>query len=94
MPRYIGIDYGTKRIGLAVGDSATLVATPMDVVAGRNDPDVDVDAVLAHVARCRDLVERPRDEEPSSWLEVADVPRLELDIRLVRGDEPELQGSA
>ena len=50
MPRYIGIDYGTKRIGLAVGDSATVVATPMDVVTGCNNPDVDVDAVLAVVA--------------------------------------------
>ncbi len=51
---------------------------------------VDVDAVLAHAARCRKLVERRRDEDPRSWLEVADVPRLELDTRLVRGDEPEL----
>ena len=47
---------------------------------------VDVDAVLAHAARCRELVERRRDEDSHSWLGIADVPRLELDIRLVRGD--------
>ena len=52
---------------------------------------VDVDTVLAHAARCRELVERRRDEEPRSWLGVPDVPRLELDTRLVRGDEPELR---
>ena len=52
---------------------------------------VDVDAVLAHAAHCRELVERRRDEDPGSLLEVADVPRLELDTRFVRGDEPELR---
>ena len=52
---------------------------------------VDVDVVLAHAARCRELVERRRGEDPRSWLEVADVPHLELDTRRVRGDEPELR---
>ena len=52
---------------------------------------VDVDAVLAHAARCREIVERRPDEDPPSWLGVADEPRLELDRRLVRGDEPELR---
>jgi len=52
---------------------------------------VDVDTVLAHAARCREIVERRPDEDPRSWLGVADMPRLELDTRLVRGDEPELQ---
>ena len=51
---------------------------------------VDVDAVLAHAAHCRGLVERRPDEDPRSWLGVADMPRVELDTRLVRGDEPEL----
>ncbi len=46
MTRYIAIDYGTKRIGLAVGDDDTRVATPADVVPGRNDPVADVAAVL------------------------------------------------
>ncbi len=52
---------------------------------------VDVDAVLAHAARCREIVERRLDEDPRSWLRVADMPRLELDPQLVRGDEPELR---
>ncbi len=52
---------------------------------------IDVDAVLAHAARCREIVERRPDEDPLKWLGVADMPRLELDTRLVHGDEPELR---
>ncbi len=52
---------------------------------------VDVDAVLAHAASCRDIVKRRPGEDPRSWLGVADMPRLELDPQLVRGDEPELR---
>ncbi|KKR19917.1 MAG: hypothetical protein UT48_C0026G0008 [Parcubacteria group bacterium GW2011_GWE2_39_37] len=37
--RYLGIDYGTKRIGLALGDSEMKIAMPFMVVA-------DVDAVI------------------------------------------------
>ena len=53
---------------------------------------IDVDAVLSYAVRCRESVERRPDEKLRSWLGVADVPPLELDIRFVRGDEPELQG--
>ncbi|MBI4717804.1 MAG: Holliday junction resolvase RuvX [Planctomycetes bacterium] len=31
--RYLGIDYGSRRIGLAVGDTATRVATPLATLA-------------------------------------------------------------
>ncbi len=30
--RYIGIDYGTRRIGIAVGDDATFIAFPREVL--------------------------------------------------------------
>jgi len=52
---------------------------------------VDVDAVFAHAARCREVVAGRRDDDPHSLLEVVDVPRLELDTRFVRGDEPEFR---
>ncbi|HOF17562.1 MAG TPA: Holliday junction resolvase RuvX [Phycisphaerae bacterium] len=32
MSRWIGIDHGTKRIGLAAGDTAGGIATPLDVI--------------------------------------------------------------
>ncbi len=33
MSRYLGIDYGTKRIGLAISDDLGLTARPLDVVS-------------------------------------------------------------
>ena len=34
--RYLGIDYGQKRTGLAICDSDAAVATPLEVVHGRH----------------------------------------------------------
>jgi putative Holliday junction resolvase len=34
---YLGIDWGEKRIGLALGDSVSRLATPFKVVAGLED---------------------------------------------------------
>ena len=50
MPSYLAIDYGTKRIGLAVGDDEMRVATPLRVVPGRNDPIADAQTVLVVAA--------------------------------------------
>ena len=33
MGRLLGLDYGTKRIGIAISDSSQLIATPYEVVA-------------------------------------------------------------
>lgn len=33
MSRYLGVDYGTKRIGLAISDGLGLTARPLEVVA-------------------------------------------------------------
>ena len=52
---------------------------------------VNVDAVLDHAARCYAILELDPADRVRSWSRIADVPRLELDPRLVRGDEPELQ---
>ncbi len=51
MARYIAIDHGTKRIGLAIGDRETGVVTPLEVVAAHNEPSADVEAVLAVVSQ-------------------------------------------
>jgi len=57
--RILGIDYGTKKIGLAFGDSDVGVAVPLDVVpnAGQQTIDVfakkiqvdDIDAIVVGV---------------------------------------------
>jgi predicted metal-dependent hydrolase len=54
---------------------------------------VDVDAVLASAARCREIVSRRADVDARSWRDVLDVPHIELDVRRVRGHESELLGS-
>ncbi len=35
--RYLGIDWGEKRIGLALGDSETLLATPFKIASSINE---------------------------------------------------------
>src|SRR5438477_5151065 len=47
MPRYLGIDYGRKRIGLAISDDQGRIAMPVDVLGGTGDPIRDAAAVLA-----------------------------------------------
>jgi putative Holliday junction resolvase len=37
MPKIMGIDYGTKRIGTALAETEIRIASPLGVVAGRND---------------------------------------------------------
>lgn len=37
MSRILGIDYGVRRIGTAIADAETRIATPLVLVAGRND---------------------------------------------------------
>lgn len=45
MNRIIGIDYGTRRIGIAIADSETRIATPLTTLDGRNDVTRDARAV-------------------------------------------------
>ncbi len=37
MGSIVGIDYGRKRIGLAIADTESRIATPLTTIAGRND---------------------------------------------------------
>ncbi|MFQ5590929.1 MAG: Holliday junction resolvase RuvX [Phycisphaerae bacterium] len=50
MTCYIGIDYGLKRIGLAVGDRETGIASPLKTIAAAGPPRTQAKAV-ADVAR-------------------------------------------
>lgn len=46
MTLFLGIDYGDRRIGLAVGDSETPVASPIATLLARGGPAEDVRAVM------------------------------------------------
>lgn len=49
MSRFLGIDYGAKRIGLAVGDDASRFASPVKTIPGCGDIRADAVAVEACV---------------------------------------------
>ncbi len=48
MSRFLAVDYGTKRIGLAIGDDVTYVASPIKTIAGCGDVRSDAAAVEAY----------------------------------------------
>jgi hypothetical protein len=54
---------------------------------------VDVEALLGHARRCRELVEGHERPPGPSWEDAVPFPRLEPDVERVRGDEPELGAS-
>lgn len=50
MSRYLGVDYGTKRVGLAISDGIGLTATPLEVV-----PRKELEAALRRIGEEYDL---------------------------------------
>lgn len=47
MPRYMGIDHGRRRIGLAISDPGATLASPLTTLASSGDPDADARALVA-----------------------------------------------
>lgn len=50
MPRYMAIDLGDKRTGLAVGDSVLRIASPLEVIEVPSDREAGA-ALVAEIAR-------------------------------------------
>ncbi|MFQ5413269.1 MAG: Holliday junction resolvase RuvX [Phycisphaerae bacterium] len=50
MTRYVGIDYGDRRIGIAVGDTGVGVATPVTTIRAGGSLVARVSAVTQHAA--------------------------------------------
>jgi putative pre-16S rRNA nuclease len=50
MGRILGVDLGTRRIGLAVSDPSGVIATPSGTIERTNDPDADRRAIVAAAA--------------------------------------------
>lgn len=49
MARAVGIDLGTRRIGVAVSDAAGMLAFPRDAIVRRADKDADIASIVAVV---------------------------------------------
>jgi putative Holliday junction resolvase len=47
MTRYLGIDFGSKRIGLAIGDDTTGIASPVETIEVAGTSDTAVRSVLS-----------------------------------------------
>ncbi|MFZ4585727.1 MAG: Holliday junction resolvase RuvX [Acidimicrobiia bacterium] len=58
MPRALGVDLGSKRIGIAVSDSLGVVATPVGTISRSGDEVRDHDAIIEHAReyRCAQIV--------------------------------------
>ena len=58
MQRILGIDYGSRRIGIAIADLETQIATPLTMIDGRNDVTRDASAIskLAHREQAASIV--------------------------------------
>lgn len=52
MPRILAIDYGTKRLGLAVTDPQGIIATPLDTVASHEIMNYLVNYISKEEVRC------------------------------------------
>jgi len=50
MGLFLGVDYGTKRIGLAIGDSTTRLATPLPVLPATGSPAGDAEVIVKSLA--------------------------------------------
>lgn len=51
--RLLGIDYGARRIGLALSDPTGLLARPWKTIAGHNRPSRVADTLASEIARLR-----------------------------------------
>jgi len=51
MPRYLAIDYGTKRMGFAVSDPSGTIATPLCAIRASGEPAADAERAARIGAR-------------------------------------------
>jgi putative Holliday junction resolvase len=56
--RAMGVDYGLRRVGIAVSDPSGTLARPVETIAGSRDPQTAARAILAAAARLE------RDDDP------------------------------
>lgn len=50
MTRYLGVDYGSKRIGLAIGDDRLRIASPLETISSAGGPVRDAEEIAARAA--------------------------------------------
>jgi len=68
--RYLGVDYGRRRIGLALSDESAVLARPWETVAGESSPGRSAERVSA----CIDLFSQDHPDEAITGI-VVGLPR-------------------
>jgi putative Holliday junction resolvase len=58
MGKIIGIDYGLRRIGLAIADSTLQIASPWKVIIGKNDPEMDAKIVFDEILKSGEKIKQ------------------------------------
>jgi len=78
MGRIIGIDYGTKRIGLAIADTITRIAMPWCILDAANDPVRDAAAVVRKLADAGENPERFVVGLPTNMADATEGPQAKI----------------
>jgi putative Holliday junction resolvase len=85
---FCGVDYGTKRIGLAVGDLAGSIASPLCMVDGRGSPEQLARRLLDAVAEYNVgawVVGLPLDEDGTEGTQAKRVRRFAENLQRFTG---------
>ena len=72
MPRYLGVDYGERRIGLALSDPLGMIAQPLPTITrrrGKRPPFAEIERIVAEREVDAIVVGLPLDEhgDESEW---------------------------
>ena len=87
MPRYLGVDYGERRVGLAVSDELGMMALPLDVLPAQSSKQVirDVLRLCQEKQVAVIVVGLPLNMDGSRGAAVAAVDRFVRELRRQAG---------
>ena len=89
--RFLGIDYGTKRIGFATGDTDQKIAFPRDVVEGRAKALDYVSKLIDHEGVQKVIIGIPVRQSGEEGELAGDIRAFAREITAVLGVEVEFQ---
>ena len=96
--KYLGVDYGTKRIGVAVSDDAGRVAFPLTTIAAGPEALSDVDALIKKNHARQVVVGESRNFKGEANAVMEDIEQFKKDLEELCGlkvvYEPEFLTSA
>ena len=83
--RYLGIDYGTKRVGLALSDEAGIMAFPLKVLSNDNELVANIVAVIEEKRVDEVVIGHSKDRAGGDNPVHAKVEELMTDLTLAVG---------